>query len=215
MCVFPLLLQLALADTYAGSLSLSSFGSRRPLALTMAGSSGCDGPHATAALGQKAKCSLRADIFCCVPNNGHSELERDPPQLERLAILSVACGTGGLAMTTEKRETVSLIGSDKVQGTAVYGPDEEKIGSIARVMIEKISGKVSYAVLSFGGFLGFGDDYYPIPWPSLKYNVDLGGYQTMVPIEKMKKAPKYARNASWDWDSGDRALDEYYGVIPT
>ena len=64
-------------------------------------------------------------------------------------------------MTTEKRETVSLIGSDKVQGTAVYGPDEEKIGPIERVMIEKISGKVSYAVLSFGGFLGFGEKLLP------------------------------------------------------
>jgi PRC-barrel domain len=118
-------------------------------------------------------------------------------------------------MTTEKRETVSLIGSDKVQGTVVYGADGEKIGSIERVMIEKMSGKVSYAVLSFGGFLGFGDDYYPLPWPSLKYNVDLGGYQTMVPIQTLKAAPKYARNASWDWDSGDRALDDYYGVVPT
>ena len=60
-----------------------------------------------------------------------------------------------------ERETISLIGSDKVQGTAVYGADGEKIGSIERVMIEKVSGKVSYAVLSFGGFLGIGDDYYP------------------------------------------------------
>ena len=118
-------------------------------------------------------------------------------------------------MTTGKRETASLIGSDKVEGTAVYGPDGDKIGSIERVMIEKISGKVSYAVLSFGGFLGIGDDYYPIPWLSLKYNVDLGGYQTMVPVEKMKDAPKYPRTGSWDWESGDRALDEYYGVIPT
>jgi hypothetical protein len=117
-------------------------------------------------------------------------------------------------MTTEKRETVSLIGSDKVQGTAVYGADGENIGSIDRVMIEKISGRVSYAVLSFGGFLGIGDDYYPLPWPSLKYNVDLGGYQTMVPIEKIQGAPKYARNATWDWNSA-HGVDDYYGVIPT
>jgi sporulation protein YlmC with PRC-barrel domain len=87
-------------------------------------------------------------------------------------------------MTTAKRETVSLIGSDKVQGTAVYGADGEKIGSIERVMIEKISGKVSYAVLSFGGFLGIGDDYYPLPWPSLKYNVDLGGIKQWSPSKK-------------------------------
>jgi sporulation protein YlmC with PRC-barrel domain len=117
-------------------------------------------------------------------------------------------------MVMEKRETVSLIGSDKVQGTAVYGADGEKIGSIERVMIQKISGKVSYAVLSFGGFLGIGDDYYPLPWPSLKYNVDLAGYQTMVPIAKIKGAPKYARNAAWDWDA-THGVDDYYGVVPT
>jgi sporulation protein YlmC with PRC-barrel domain len=56
---------------------------------------------------------------------------------------------------------VKLIGSDKVQGTAVYGAEGEKIGSIEPVMIEKISGTISYAVLSSGGFLGIGDDYYP------------------------------------------------------
>jgi hypothetical protein len=64
-------------------------------------------------------------------------------------------------------------------------------------------------------FLGIGDDFYPLPWPSLKYNIELGGYQTMVLIEKIKGAPKYARNASWDWESGDPPLDDYYGAVPT
>ena len=72
-------------------------------------------------------------------------------------------------MATEARETGSLIGSDKVEGTAVYGADDTKIGSIERVMIDKKSSQVSYAVLSFGGFLGIGDDHYPLPWQSLKY----------------------------------------------
>ena len=74
-----------------------------------------------------------------------------------------------MATRLETQETThSLIGSDKVDGTAVYGPDQEKIGSIERVMIDKISGKVAYAVLSFGGFLGIGEDYYPVPWPTLR-----------------------------------------------
>jgi hypothetical protein len=84
-----------------------------------------------------------------------------------------------MATTTgsiDQRETTSLIGSDKVEGTAVYGPDREKIGSIERVMIDKISGKVAYAVLSFGGFLGMGEDYYPVPWSTLDYDTSLGGY---------------------------------------
>ena len=114
----------------------------------------------------------------------------------------------------DERETMSLIGSDKVQGTAVYGPDGENIGSIERVMIEKISGKVSYAVLSFGGFLGIGDDYYPLPWPSLKYNTELGGYQTMITRDQLQGAPKYARGNDFNWGDqrGTRALDDFYGV---
>jgi hypothetical protein len=51
------------------------------------------------------------------------------------------------------RETVSLIGSDKVEGMAVYGADEKKVGQVERVMLDKMSGKVAYAVLSFGSFI--------------------------------------------------------------
>ena len=75
----------------------------------------------------------------------------------------------------DRRETVSLIGSDKVEGTAVYGRDDQKIGTVQRVMIDKISGKIAYAVVSFGGFLGLGEEYFPMPWASLKYNAAPGG----------------------------------------
>ncbi len=117
-------------------------------------------------------------------------------------------------MATEKREPIGLIGSDKVTGTAVYGTDGEKIGHIQHVMIEKVSGKVSYAVLSFGGFLGIGDDYYPLPWSSLKYNVDLGGYQTTISAEVVRGAPRYARSGSSDWEDHDRtiSINDYYGA---
>lgn len=116
-----------------------------------------------------------------------------------------------------ENETFKLIGSDKVQGTAVYGPDGERIGTIERVMIEKISGRVSYAVLSFGGFLGIGDDEYPLPWPSLKYNVELGGYQTMVTRDQIEGAPKHKRGTEWDLEgaTGMRAVNSYYGVALT
>ena len=67
-------------------------------------------------------------------------------------------------MAVEARETAGLIGSDKVEGTTVYDAKGEKMGSIERVMINKRSGQVAYAVLSFGGILGIGSDYYPIPW---------------------------------------------------
>ena len=104
-----------------------------------------------------------------------------------------------------RRETVSLIGSDKVEGTPVYGRDDNKIGTVQRVMIDKISGKVTYAVMSFGGFLGIGEDYYPMPWTSLKYDTNLGGYRVGITEDQLKGAPKYDRNTDWDWS--DRARD--------
>jgi PRC-barrel domain len=53
----------------------------------------------------------------------------------------------------------------------------DTIGEIERVMIDKISGKVAYAVMSFGGFLGMGEDHYPLSWSVLTYNPTLGGYE--------------------------------------
>jgi hypothetical protein len=121
------------------------------------------------------------------------------------------------AMATEERETGTLIGSDKVEGTAVYGADESQIGSIERVMINKRSGKVSYAVLSFGGFLGIGDDHYPLPWEALKYDTGLGGYRTGITQKQLQGAPKYRSDNDWSWEdqTRTRGVNEYYGVIPT
>jgi hypothetical protein len=117
-------------------------------------------------------------------------------------------------MAMDEREFGSLIGSDKVEGTAVFGPDETKIGSIERVMIDKVSGRVSYAVLGFGGFLGLGNDHYPLPWQSLKYDTRLGGYRTGVTEDQLRGAPKYRDDSDWNWTdvARNRALDEYYGV---
>ena len=116
--------------------------------------------------------------------------------------------------TTEKRETVSLIGSDKVKGTAVYGADSKKIGNIERVMIDKISGKVAYAVLTFGGFMGIGEDYYPLPWANLKYDTQLEGYITGITEQQLKDAPKYSKSTSWNWGDreNDRRIYNYYNT---
>ncbi|WP_409998741.1 PRC-barrel domain-containing protein [Bradyrhizobium sp. SZCCHNS2022] len=114
----------------------------------------------------------------------------------------------------EQREYGNLIGSDKVEGTSVYGADDNKIGAIERVMIDKLSGRVSYVVLAFGGFLGLGNDHYPLPWQSLKYDTRLGGYVTGVTEDQLRGAPRYSDEREWDW--GDlatgRKVDDYYGV---
>jgi PRC-barrel domain len=117
-----------------------------------------------------------------------------------------------MTMEMEGRETGTLIGSDKVEGTAVYGTDAQKIGSIERVMIDKVSGRVSYAVLGFGGFLGIGDDHYPLPWQSLRYDTGLGGYRTNLTADRLQGAPKYGNDNAWDWDDPGRAkaVNDYY-----
>ena len=116
----------------------------------------------------------------------------------------------------DRRETATLIGSDKVEGTPVYRSNGDRVGKIERVMIDKISGKVAYAVMSFGGFMGIGEDYYPLPWPLLTYNTMLDGYEVNIGEQQLKGAPKYGRHESWDWSdrARDRKLNDYYGVSP-
>jgi sporulation protein YlmC with PRC-barrel domain len=126
----------------------------------------------------------------------------------------MATATTTQGSTLDRRETASLIASDKVEGTPVYRSSGDRVGQIERVMIDKISGKVAYAVMSFGGFMRIGEDYYPLPWSLLTYNTKLGGYEVNVSEQQLKGAPKYSRHESWDWSdrSRDKLISDYYGV---
>jgi hypothetical protein len=115
---------------------------------------------------------------------------------------------------TSKRETSALIGSDKVEGTAVRRPNGDKIGDIERVMIEKRTGRVAYAVMSFGGFLGVGEDYYPIPWEKLSYNSALDAYELDVNETRLRGAPSYPNDA-YQWTRDDDArIYGYWEAAP-
>ena len=78
-----------------------------------------------------------------------------------------------------------FVASDRVEGTLVRRSDGTKIGTIERLMIDKVSGKVAYAVLGFGGFMGLGVKHLPVQWDRMKYAVALDAYQperrTVVP----------------------------------
>ncbi|MEZ5667070.1 MAG: PRC-barrel domain-containing protein [Alphaproteobacteria bacterium] len=107
------------------------------------------------------------------------------------------------------------ISSDQVEGTDVYGPDGEKIGKIDRVMIEKTSGKVTYAVMTFGGFLGFGEEEYPLPWATLRYDTRLNGYIANVTADQVKTAPVYATDDEvWSNREWESRVHQHYGVSP-
>src|SRR5215213_8472924 len=102
-----------------------------------------------------------------------------------------------------------LIESDRVEGTTVYDPRGNNIGSIKRMMIEKVSGRVAYAVLSFGGFLGIGEDEHTIPWNKLDYDPSLGGYRTDITEEQLRGAPKIDRDYDWSDRDRERGLHDY------
>ncbi len=110
----------------------------------------------------------------------------------------------------------SMIPSDRVEGTPVRRPNGDTVGEIRRLMIDKISGSVAYAVLSFGGFLGLGERYHPIPWSALRYNPELAAYELNISDEQLKAAPSYGAREDFDWGdrSSETALHEYYKTAP-
>lgn len=110
-------------------------------------------------------------------------------------------------------ETHRLIGSDKVEGTAVYDRDGTRIGTIHNFMVDKRSGKAEYAVMSFGGFLGMGQTYYPLPWQMLDYDTDLGGFRVEMDEEDLDHAPSFRAGYEPDFDDQyGRQVHSYYGL---
>ena len=112
--------------------------------------------------------------------------------------------------------THELISSRRVEGTPVYDPDGQKLGTVHSVMIEKRSGKVAYAVLSVGGFLGIRGHVHPVPWEILTYDVDLDGYVVNLTRDQLEKAPSLQLDEA-DRPHGrdyDEEVSGYYGRLP-
>ncbi|MFC0217336.1 PRC-barrel domain-containing protein [Pseudochelatococcus lubricantis] len=113
-------------------------------------------------------------------------------------------------------ETGTLIGADKVSGTSVYNAEGENLGAIHDIMIDKKTGRVAYAVMSFGGFLGLGSDYHPLPWSALTYDPQQGGYVVHLTREQLEGGPRFGENEAPQW--GDRNYEkrvhDYYGIGP-
>ncbi|GAP37441.1 PRC-barrel domain-containing protein [Piscinibacter sakaiensis] len=109
--------------------------------------------------------------------------------------------------------TSDVISSDRVEGTKVYNEAGEKLGSIEELMIDKRSGRVRYAVMEFGGFLGMGTDRYPLPWDMLNYDVDKEGYVVPLDKDRLQGAPRFAQDARPDFTTDyGRSVNGYYGV---
>jgi sporulation protein YlmC with PRC-barrel domain len=107
-----------------------------------------------------------------------------------------------------------LIAASKVNGTSVYNAAGEKLGSVHDVMIDKTSGRTEYAIMSFGGFLGIGNSYHPLPWHSLKYDERQGGYVVNIDRSRLEGAPVYSGDEPDRWadPAYGQQIDAYYGT---
>lgn len=106
----------------------------------------------------------------------------------------------------------SLVPSDRVEGTHVHGRNGEKLGTIERLMLDKMSGTIAYAVVKSGGMLAT-HHHYPLPWRALRYNTARHCYDVELTLEELRSGPDECDD-TFDW--GDRSLAEasphYWGV---
>ena len=113
---------------------------------------------------------------------------------------------------TTANETHRLIASDRVEGTRVYNRQGDKLGSIKNFMVDKASGRAQYAVIEFGGLLGIGNHFYPIPWDMLHYDTEKAGYLVDLTRDQLENAPRHgAAFPEYDHNYG-RNIFDYYGM---
>ncbi|WP_245295831.1 MULTISPECIES: PRC-barrel domain-containing protein [unclassified Methylobacterium] len=138
-----------------------------------------------------------------------------------MAVTGTGTGTGtasgqpGTANPAD-RAPRRLIASDRVIGTDVRRSDGTRVGRIERLMLDKVSGRVAYAVMSFGGFLGLGEDFYTLPWSVLRFEPQQDAYVVDITEEQLRAAP--ARTPEGTDPAADGAWEEqihrYYDAAP-
>lgn len=110
----------------------------------------------------------------------------------------------------------NAIRAGKAIGTNVYDRTGSKIGEVKDIVLEKTSNSILFAVVGFGGILGMGEKYHPLPWSELDYDPDLGGYVVSFTTEQLKAAPSDSLEALTKGDGHayrDRAFS-HYGTKP-
>jgi hypothetical protein len=104
-----------------------------------------------------------------------------------------------------------LILASRVEKTPVFDRAGNRIGHIDDLSIEKSSGRAIYAIMSFGGFLGIGEKFHPVPWSLLGYDAGYGGY--VVPLDRsaLENAPRYDTTELRELGGAREAIFTYYG----
>jgi sporulation protein YlmC with PRC-barrel domain len=117
-------------------------------------------------------------------------------------------------MPTSSGHTRAILAS-KVKGTAVYNAAGEKMGHVEDVMLDKLSNNIMFAVLGFGGVLGMGEKYHPIPWSVLDYDQSKGGYIIRMNKEELQNSPAYELEDLTHDDANVRTETYNYYHAPT
>jgi sporulation protein YlmC with PRC-barrel domain len=113
--------------------------------------------------------------------------------------------------SVEMDETTEMIASNKVEGTKVYNHAGEHLGEVYNFMVGKRSGRVAYAVMSFGGFLGIGQRYHALPWNVLTYDTGKGGYVISATKDRLMNAPNFAAGEEpFSQPSHMKSIREYW-----
>ena len=115
-----------------------------------------------------------------------------------------------------RREPRSLIASDRVIGTDVRRPDGTKVGRVERLMLDKVSGRVAYAVMTFGGFLGLGEDFHTLPWAVLHFEPGQDAYVVDITEEQLRAAPRLSPEGTDPDEDGawEEQVHRYYNAAP-
>jgi hypothetical protein len=105
----------------------------------------------------------------------------------------------------------SLIAASKVEGKPVFDPSGEKLGTVKDIYIDKTSGEVEFAALSFGGVLGVGQKFHPLPWGALDYDTAKDGFVVNVDKDELERSPAYEHERLTGGDIGWGAeVRDYY-----
>lgn len=108
-----------------------------------------------------------------------------------------------------------IIESDRVEGTAVFDHKNEQIGTIKRLLIEKVSGRVSFVDVTFGGFLGIGSHHVTIPWDKLTYDKELEGYRTDITEAQIRGAATlYGDKGVLPDQKRQQEMSDYWNDVP-
>ena len=117
----------------------------------------------------------------------------------------------------EKSTDSRLICADRVEGTTVYDRQGEKLGTVKDIFIDKVSGRVEYASMAFGGMLGMGEKYHPVPWSALDYDTHRDGFVVDLDKKFLEASPSYEGDglAGPENEWGGEVSDYYSDRLPT